>query len=156
MLAKRDLNWSVLDPSLYSEVFTGRARHPPCPHCPSEDHTQDLAAAVCHRRTLSIQLLRHLQSTVQSTCSIHQCLFHLTFFTRRLTTACLACTARISLCHSLFFTDFFRFHLHLFQTFFSFSFLFNLFVASFSLSIFLCSFSSIYIPFSCAFSLLSE
>lgn len=40
MLAKRDLNWSVPSPRLYSEAFTGRAkRHPQCPHCLSEDHT---------------------------------------------------------------------------------------------------------------------
>ena len=39
MLAKKDLNWSVPNPRLYSEAFTGRAkRHPQCPHCLSEDH----------------------------------------------------------------------------------------------------------------------
>ena len=39
MLANRDLNWSVPNPRLYSQAFTGRAkRHPQCPHCLSEDH----------------------------------------------------------------------------------------------------------------------
>ena len=39
MLAKKDLDWSVPNPRLYSEAFTGRAkRHPQCPHCLSEDH----------------------------------------------------------------------------------------------------------------------
>ena len=39
MLAKKDLNWSMSNPRLYSEAFTGRAkRHPQCPHCLSEDH----------------------------------------------------------------------------------------------------------------------
>ena len=39
MLVKKDLNWSVPNPRLYSEAFTGRAkRHPQCPHCLSEDH----------------------------------------------------------------------------------------------------------------------
>ena len=39
MLAKKDLNWSVINSRLYSEAFTGRAkRHPQCPHCLSEDH----------------------------------------------------------------------------------------------------------------------
>ena len=44
MCAKKDLNWSVPNPRLYSQAFTGRAkRHPQCPHCLSEDH----AAAAC-------------------------------------------------------------------------------------------------------------
>ena len=39
MLAKKDLNWSMPNPRLYSEAFTGRAkRHPQCRHCLSEDH----------------------------------------------------------------------------------------------------------------------
>ena len=39
MLANKDLNWSMPNPRLYSQAFTGRAkRHPQCPHCLSEDH----------------------------------------------------------------------------------------------------------------------
>ena len=40
MLAAKNLNWSVPNPRLYSEAFTGRAkRHPQCPHCLSEDRS---------------------------------------------------------------------------------------------------------------------
>ena len=39
-LARRDLNWSVTDPRLYSEAFTGRARTiPRCHYCLQDDHT---------------------------------------------------------------------------------------------------------------------
>ena len=38
-LARKDLNWSVTDPRLYNEAFTGRAKAiPRCPHCLSENH----------------------------------------------------------------------------------------------------------------------
>ena len=40
-LAGRDLNWSVPDPRLYSEAFTGRARAiPRCQFCLQDDHTE--------------------------------------------------------------------------------------------------------------------
>ena len=40
-LARRDLNWSVPDPRLYSEAFTGRARAiPRCQFCLQDDHTE--------------------------------------------------------------------------------------------------------------------
>ena len=39
-LARKDLNWSVPDPRLYNEAFTGRARAiPRCSHCLQDDHT---------------------------------------------------------------------------------------------------------------------
>lgn len=39
-LARKDLNWSVTDPRLYSEAFTGRARAiPRCQFCLQDDHT---------------------------------------------------------------------------------------------------------------------
>ncbi len=39
-LARRDLNWSVINTRLYNEAFTGRAKAiPRCPHCLSDDHT---------------------------------------------------------------------------------------------------------------------
>ncbi len=39
-LARRDLNWSVINTCLYNEAFTGRAKAiPRCPHCLSDDHT---------------------------------------------------------------------------------------------------------------------
>ena len=38
-LARKDLNWSVPDPRLYNEAFTGRAKSiPRCPYCLSENH----------------------------------------------------------------------------------------------------------------------
>ena len=38
-LARKDLNWSVLDSRLYNEAFTGRAKAiPRCRHCLSEAH----------------------------------------------------------------------------------------------------------------------
>ena len=45
-LARRDLNWSVTDPRLYNEAFTGRARAiAQCTFCLQDDH----AAAYCPR-----------------------------------------------------------------------------------------------------------
>ena len=39
-LARKDLNWSVTDPRLYSEAFTGRAKTiPRCQFCLQDDHT---------------------------------------------------------------------------------------------------------------------
>ena len=39
-LARRDLNWSVTDPRLYNEAFTGRARAiARCSYCLQDDHT---------------------------------------------------------------------------------------------------------------------
>ena len=39
-LAKKDLNWSVTDPRLYNEAFTGRARSiARCSFCLQDDHT---------------------------------------------------------------------------------------------------------------------
>ena len=39
-LARRDLNWSRTDTTLYSEAFTGRAKSiPRCEYCLQEDHT---------------------------------------------------------------------------------------------------------------------
>lgn len=39
-LARKDLNWSVPDPRLYNEAFTGRARAiPRCNFCLQDDHT---------------------------------------------------------------------------------------------------------------------
>ena len=39
-LARKDLNWSVTDPRLYNEAFTGRARSiPRCTYCLQDDHT---------------------------------------------------------------------------------------------------------------------
>ena len=39
-LARKDLNWSVTDPRLYNEAFTGRARSiPRCNFCLQDDHT---------------------------------------------------------------------------------------------------------------------
>ena len=39
-LARKDLNWSVADPQLYSEAFTGWARTiPRCHYCLQDDHT---------------------------------------------------------------------------------------------------------------------
>ena len=39
-LARRDLDWSVSDPRLYNEAFTGRARAiPRCHFCLQDDHT---------------------------------------------------------------------------------------------------------------------
>ncbi len=39
-LARKNLNWSVTDPRLYNEAFTGRARSiPRCTYCLQEDHT---------------------------------------------------------------------------------------------------------------------
>ena len=53
MLAKKDLNWSVPNPRLYSEAFTGRAkRHPQCPHCLSEDHEGAAFPLACRHRAL--------------------------------------------------------------------------------------------------------
>ena len=38
-LARKDLNWSVPDPRLYNEAFTGRARAiPRCSYCLDDDH----------------------------------------------------------------------------------------------------------------------
>ncbi len=38
-LARKDLNWSIPDPRLYSEAFTGRARSiPRCSFCLQDDH----------------------------------------------------------------------------------------------------------------------
>ncbi len=38
-LARKDLNWSIPDPRLYSEAFTGRARSiPQCSYCLQDDH----------------------------------------------------------------------------------------------------------------------
>ena len=38
-LARKDLNWSVLNSRLYNEAFTGRARAiPRCTHCLGDDH----------------------------------------------------------------------------------------------------------------------
>ena len=39
MLARKDLNWSMPNPRLYNEAFTGRAKSiPRCPHCLGDDH----------------------------------------------------------------------------------------------------------------------
>ena len=39
-LARKDVYWSVTDPQLYSEAFTGRARTiPRCHYCLQDDHT---------------------------------------------------------------------------------------------------------------------
>ena len=39
-LARKDLNWSITDPRLYNEAFTGRARAiARCPFCLQDDHT---------------------------------------------------------------------------------------------------------------------
>ena len=39
-LARKDLSWSVTDPCLYNEVFTGRAKSiAHCPYCLQDDHT---------------------------------------------------------------------------------------------------------------------
>ena len=39
-LARKDLNWSVMDTRLYSEAFTGRARViPRCQFCLQDDHS---------------------------------------------------------------------------------------------------------------------
>lgn len=39
-LARKDLNWSVTDPRLYNEAFTGRARSiARCTYCLQDDHT---------------------------------------------------------------------------------------------------------------------
>ena len=39
VLARKDLNWSVLNSRLYNEAFTGRARAiPRCTHCLGDDH----------------------------------------------------------------------------------------------------------------------
>ena len=41
MLARRDLNWSTTNTSLYNEAFTGRAKAiPRCVHCLSDDHSE--------------------------------------------------------------------------------------------------------------------
>ena len=38
-LARKDLNWSALDPRLFSEAFTGRAKSiPRCSLCLPDDH----------------------------------------------------------------------------------------------------------------------
>ncbi len=40
VLALQNLNWSIVNSRLYSEVFTGRTKAiPRCPHCLSNDHT---------------------------------------------------------------------------------------------------------------------
>ena len=42
-LARRDLNWSVTDPRLYNEAFTGRARAiARCSYCLQDDHSAPL------------------------------------------------------------------------------------------------------------------
>jgi hypothetical protein len=39
-LARKDLNWSVTDPRLFNEAFTGRARAiPRCAYCLQDEHT---------------------------------------------------------------------------------------------------------------------
>ena len=45
-LARKDLNWSVTDPRLYNEAFTGHAKSiPRCTYCLQDDHS----AAYCPR-----------------------------------------------------------------------------------------------------------
>ncbi len=46
-LARRDLNWSRTDSTLYNEAFTGRAKTiPRCNYCMQEDHTATESAGV--------------------------------------------------------------------------------------------------------------
>lgn len=49
-LAKRDLNWSVTDPRLYNEAFTGRARPiARCTYCLQDDHMAQQCPRNPHR-----------------------------------------------------------------------------------------------------------
>ena len=50
-LARKDLNWSVPDPRLYNEAFTGRARYiQRCGYCLQEGHSEDSCHCNPHRR----------------------------------------------------------------------------------------------------------
>ena len=43
---QKDLNWSIIDPSLYNLLFTGRARATArCAHCLSQEHSADACPA---------------------------------------------------------------------------------------------------------------
>ena len=52
-LARKDLNWSVLDPRLYSEAFTGRAKNiQRCSFCLQDDHKKNTCPRNPHRPLL--------------------------------------------------------------------------------------------------------
>ena len=56
-LARKDLNWSVPDPRLYNEAFTGRARAiPRCTYCLQDDHTVASCPRNPHRPVLNMPL----------------------------------------------------------------------------------------------------
>ena len=69
-LARGDLNWSALDPRLYNEAFTGRARSiPRCQHCLSEAHGSAACPVnpdplpLCHLAQVPAAPAAHLSAT---------------------------------------------------------------------------------------------